>query len=122
MIFIPTGYTPARKRPVRARRAKAEARPVAKTGISAVENAARKAETAIRRGAGTMSERFNRAEISAPTTKPACTDIVSQARPESSSDQACAREATTADAENQTAIPSISAMQRSPIVRHLVFI
>jgi hypothetical protein len=122
MIFIPTGYTPARKMPVRTRRTRAEARPFAKTGMRAVENAARKEETAIRRGAGMMSERFNRAETRAPITKPAWTDIVSQARPESSRDQACASEATTAEAENQTAIPSISARERSTIVRHFVFI
>src|SRR5215813_9281532 len=106
MIFIPTGYTPARKTPVSTRRSKATAKPFAKTGIRTVENAASQEETAIRRGAGRTSARFSSEEINAPITKPACTDIVSQARPESSSDHSRAREATTAEAENQTAIPS----------------
>ena len=72
---------------------------VAINPINAVESAARNAEKAIKRGAGNRSERFVSADKRAPITNPSCTDMVSQARPESSSNQSFVKAGTTAEAE-----------------------
>src|SRR3990172_13273754 len=90
--------------------------------IDAVEIAARNAETAINRGAGRRSERFVRADKSAPITNPSCTDIVNQERPESSRDQSLVNAGTTAEAEKYTAMESNTEKESRRIVRHLSFI
>ncbi len=121
MIFMPTGYTPASTIPVRNRRRRAGIRLVARRGISPVARAASSAEPAKNRRTGTLSARVNADEPSAPTTKPICTDIVSQALPESLRPHASVRAGTTADAENQTDIASSSASESKSSVRHLSF-
>jgi len=92
---------------------------VASTGISAVEDAASRAETVNRARDDIRSARFNRADPKAPTTKPICTDRVSQARAGSLKDQADVSAGTTAEAENQTAMARSSARQSRSSVGHL---
>jgi hypothetical protein len=48
-----------------------------------------------------------------PTTNPICTDVVSQARPDAPNPQTPVKVGTSIEAENQTAIASSSAMERT---------
>src|SRR5262245_22482239 len=85
----------------------------------AVARLARNAETANSQRAEIRADRLNQAEPNAPTTKPICTEIVSQARPDSSKVQADVSAGTTAEAENQTAIASNSASDIKSSICHL---
>jgi hypothetical protein len=119
MIFMPTGYTPANSAPVRNRSASAIPGPLAASGMSVVIPAASSADPPNSQCVGSRSARLNTADTSAPATKPACTDMVSQARPPSSRLHAADSAGTTAEAENHTAIASNSAMANIPMVAHL---
>src|SRR5262245_63807117 len=88
-------------------------------GIKRVDSAASKAEMASKRRVGRRSARLSKAEVKAPTTKPVCTDIVSQARPASLNPQAEESAGTTAEAENQTAFANSTARDNRIRVRHL---
>ncbi len=104
------GYTPARKKPVRKRRARAAAKPGATTS-RALAAAAHSAEVANRDRAGTTSARLSSAAAAVPNTKPSWTTVVSQPacwalRPQSA--WSCG---ATALAVNQSDIPSSSASE-----------
>src|SRR5207245_406943 len=79
-IFIPGGYTPARAAPVTRR----SAIPTTRVGAIATPSVASPATTAdawTSRRADQMSLSVSIADTSAPTTKPSCTEMVSQAAP-----------------------------------------
>lgn len=119
MIFMATGYTPASIAPVTKRSTSAGARPSATSGIRAVAAAASSADAPNSQCVGMRSARLRTADTNAPVTKPACTDMVSQARPLPSRLHAAASAGTTADAENHVAIASNSATANNTMVVHL---
>src|SRR5690606_13232497 len=67
-----------------------------------------------------ISATLNRALKNAPTTKPICTDIVSQATPPEVRSQAVARAGVTAEAENQRLMPNNSAKDNKIKVCHFL--
>src|SRR4030042_6498241 len=96
---------PARNRPRRNLRTSEAGRPASTTGNRQVAPPASRDDTAKSQRPGTRSARLSRAEASAPTTNPSCTDMVNQALPEAVNPQAVVSAGTIAEAENQTDIP-----------------
>src|SRR4029453_4049131 len=82
-IFMPGGYTPARKKPVRNRSAIPDAGPREKNARLALAAAPRHAEAAKRRRVEKTSGRFAKALTRVPATKPSCTARVSHVAPDS---------------------------------------
>ncbi len=104
--FMPTGYTPARKTPVRKRSGMAPANPSTVRANTPVQAAASVALPAINRCGLIRSARFNTVEVTAPATKPSCTDAVSQTDAAALICHDSRSAGTTAEAENHTARPS----------------
>lgn len=100
--FIPTGYTPARKIPVRNLIGIAAPMPVANKVIAAVHAAAPSALAASIFCGVTRSARLKSAEPIAPVTNPICTEAVSQTAPVAPIPHSARNVGTTAVAENQT--------------------
>ena len=82
--------------------------PSANRAIAAVAAAPSRADPAMSRRGSHTSDSVSSAETTAPVAKPSCTDVVSQAAPESSSPHASRNSGATALAENQRLIASRS--------------
>src|SRR5882672_6599598 len=108
-IFIPGGYTPASAAPVRSRQAIPILIP-RENATPSVASAASAADPATNRRADKRSASVKIALTSAPATNPSWTEIVSQAVVTGESCQRRASVGATADALNQGAIASSSAM------------
>jgi hypothetical protein len=117
-IFIPGGYTPARKNPVRNRSAIPNAGPRENIARLALAAAPRHAEAAKRRRVEKTSGRFAKAERSVPATKPSCTARVSQVAADSERFHSTLIAGATAEPENQSDIPSSSAAAMETRARH----
>src|SRR5687768_16228537 len=111
------GYTPAMKKPVaaRARRASPKLSAIATDAYAAAapSDAAKKT-----RRAGTMSDRFVIALMSAPMTKPICTAMVRRDDSTLPSAQRSRSAGSTADAENHVLIESTIASANKASARH----
>jgi hypothetical protein len=119
-IFIAGGYVPARQTPVRKRRTRAGVRLSTQTASRPFTTAPASAPTIMSVRGDTTSGRLERAAASVPTMKPACTAIVSPARPPSPSAHSRERAGSTAEALNQSDSASSSAVASKPRARHRV--
>ena len=115
ITFIPTGYTPASATPVRKRSTSALPRPSLNVATPAFSTAPATAEVAINTCGGTRSARLSTADVTAPTTNPSWTDVVSRLSPVLVSAHSRESDPLTADAENHIDIASTctSAMYHS---------
>ena len=110
MSFMPTGYTPASRSPVRNLSGIAAERLFTNRANRAVHTAAPNALAASRYWGAIRSARLNRVEVTAPATNPICTEAVSQTAAVDPIPHSDRRLGTTAVAENQTHSPSTCTM------------
>src|SRR6185436_19066806 len=102
--FIPGGYTPARKKPVRKRSAMPALGPCAASASAALLAAPRKADAAKSPRVERTSARLAVALTRVPRTNPSCTESVSQAMPLAPRPHSVEIAGATAEPENQSDI------------------